>query len=123
MLHADRDAVICDLAETYHIYDIRALPVMTLAVLCCGLRDNSRIKMKMAGVKYIAPEILLARCADALTLIFHYLTAKKGDKTPALFGEMMVSDEARDENPQAYEAARDIVFARVRERMEEHDNG
>lgn len=121
MLHVDRDAVICDLAETYHIYDYRALPVMTLAVLCCGLRDNSRIKMKMAGVTYIAPEFMLARCADALTLVLHYLTAKKGDDAPSLFGDLMTKPVTRD-NPKAYEAAKDIIFERVRNRQES-DNG
>ena len=46
-MHTDQDALICDLAETYHIYDMRALPVLTLARLSCGLGINSRIRMKM----------------------------------------------------------------------------
>lgn len=40
--------MICDLAEYYHIYDYKQLPVETLAILVYGLRDNSRIKMIIA---------------------------------------------------------------------------
>ena len=41
MMALDREALLCDLAETYGIYDVRALPVSTLAVLASGLRENS----------------------------------------------------------------------------------
>lgn len=64
MLRLDRDALICDLAETYNIYDLRALPVETLARLSCGLRDNSRIKLKMRGVKAPVETILLMAILD-----------------------------------------------------------
>ena len=43
MIAIDEDALICDLAETYQIYDYRRLPVQTVAVFSLGLRDNSRI--------------------------------------------------------------------------------
>ena len=47
MMAVDRDAWICDLAETYRIFDYRALPVGLLATLSFGLREDSRIKQKM----------------------------------------------------------------------------
>lgn len=71
MLSTDRDALICDMAETYHIYDMRALPVETLATLACGLRDDSRIKLKMSDVRYIPPFISLIYIHDILTQVFH----------------------------------------------------
>lgn len=83
----DRDALLCDLAEAYGIFDFRALPVHTLAALCFGLRDNSRIKMKLAGMQEIPQTILLAAIADNLSAIRYYLTAKKGDKKPGSFIE------------------------------------
>lgn len=43
MISIDRDALLCDLAETYHIYSMRGLPARTLAVLAFGLRADSRI--------------------------------------------------------------------------------
>ena len=54
MIRLDRDALICDLAETYHIYDMRSLPLQTVATLSAGLRDDSRIKMKAGGVNTVS---------------------------------------------------------------------
>lgn len=43
MISLDRDALLCDLAETYHIYSLRGLPARTLATLVSGLRADARI--------------------------------------------------------------------------------
>lgn len=43
MIHADEDALICDLAETYHVLEYRRLPLMTVAALASGLRAGARI--------------------------------------------------------------------------------
>lgn len=69
MLAFDRDALVCDLAETYGIFDYRALPVPLLATLCTGLRDDSRIKMKMSGVKAAPGTLLLAAATDWLATL------------------------------------------------------
>lgn len=70
MISADRDALLCDMAETYGIYDFRALPVSTLATLAVGLRDDSRIKMKMHGAKTSRLETLLAAAVDRLSMLW-----------------------------------------------------
>jgi len=64
MLALDRDAFICDMAETYRIFDIREIPVPLLAVLASGLGVNSRIRLKREGL--IAPWdiVLLATIID-----------------------------------------------------------
>ena len=36
MLATDEDALLCDFAETYGVYDLEALPVEKLAVLSFG---------------------------------------------------------------------------------------
>ena len=69
MLRYDRDAVICDLAETYGIFNYRALPVKLLATLVVGLREDSRIIRKISGIKITRGEILLASVVDRLSLI------------------------------------------------------
>ena len=43
MLKVDKDAVICDFAETYHIYNIWELPLKNVATLACGLGNNSEL--------------------------------------------------------------------------------
>lgn len=108
MLAADRDALVCDMAETYHILDIWALPVDLLAVLASGLRDNSRIKMKMSGMTYIPLETVLPQVADRLTLIYCSLVGIKD--TPPLFTNVMVAEKPKKQTvgfdtPEDFESA------------------
>lgn len=69
MINTDEDALICDLAETYRIYDYKSLPCKLVATFSCGLRDDSRIKMKFAGMKITMKEMMLAAIADNTRLI------------------------------------------------------
>lgn len=69
MLREDESALICDLAETYGIFDYRTLSAGLLATLCCGLRENSRIKMKLLGMKVPMETILLASAVDKLSFL------------------------------------------------------
>ena len=68
MICLDENALICDLAETYGIYDYGSLPIDTVATLAVGLRDDSRIMMKMRGSKIPADaSFLLATIVDRIT--------------------------------------------------------
>lgn len=89
MIATDRDALVCDLAETYGIFDMRALPATTLATLAVGLRDNSRIKLAMAGIKVPRDTIMQAAVVDRLSLLLWYITG--GPKTGANQPRSMVS--------------------------------
>lgn len=75
MIALDKDALICDMAETYHIYNMEQLPVEYVAILACGLRENSRIKLKAAGLKTDISTMLLAHICDN-TAINAYLKTK-----------------------------------------------
>lgn len=94
MINLDEDALICDLAETYQIFDYRSLPVKLVATLSAGLRDDSRIKMAAAGAPASQNTIMLAIIADLLDRI-RYMFAdedSRGSYTPismlaALYGE------------------------------------
>ena len=68
MLATDRDALICDLAETYHVLNYRELDPTLLATLCVGLRDDSRIKMKMNKSKLTFEQMLLISILDHLRI-------------------------------------------------------
>lgn len=74
MTAADEDALVCDFAETYHVYNYRGLPLRYAATLACGLRDNSRIKLKMSGQKLPAEVFLQAGMLDALNLLVWFKT-------------------------------------------------
>lgn len=72
--------MICDLAETYHIYDFQGLSPSMVATLILGLRDNSRVKMKLSNTKLTVEQMLLAIVADNLQYIAWTKTkdARKG---------------------------------------------
>lgn len=99
MLSVDRDALLCDLAETYHIYDLKELPIETLAALSFGLRENSRIKMKMTGMKYIPAEMLLAGICDNISMLRYNLLASEGDKLPPFYTDIIFGKEQEDKTP------------------------
>lgn len=95
MINLDEDALVCDLAETYHIYDYRSLPVKLVATLSAGLRDNSRIKLLASGVPVSQDTLLLATIADRVEAFRYSFSgdASKGRNKPvsiveSLFGEL-----------------------------------
>ena len=122
MLTFDRNALICDLAETYHIYDYRALPVMTLVALVSGLRPDSRIKMKMSGIAEVSSEVLLVQIFDILQLMRYQWFATKKDPPPT-----MLADKLFDKAPEVPDEKRDKVLdeilATAKRDMEVHTNG
>ncbi|WP_086350189.1 DUF5361 domain-containing protein [Candidatus Enterococcus clewellii] len=84
MIRFDDEALICDLAETYNIYDYRQLPPTRVAVFSCGLRDDSRIKMKMMDQAVPLETTLLAGINDRLSMILWSQTkdGQKGKNKP-----------------------------------------
>lgn len=80
----DEDAVICDLAETYHILNYKGLPLQLVATLVCGLRDDSRIKLKMSERRLSLSETLMAATLDRLSQLLWLNTedARKNRNRP-----------------------------------------
>lgn len=74
MISIGEDLLICDFAETYHIYDYKQLPVTYAATLAVGLRDNSRIKMKISESKGTFEERLMTMIYDMVNIIRYYHT-------------------------------------------------
>ena len=64
MIALDEDALICDFAETYGIYSIESLDAYYAAILANGLRDDSRIMLKINGLRVDTKTLLLAHIAD-----------------------------------------------------------
>lgn len=105
MISLDRTALICDLAETYGIIDYRALPVETLAALSVGLRENSRIKMRLSDTRVQPDILLLAAAVDRLSLLVWSKTkdAEKGKNKPKSLVEIMNGKE-KESNVMSYDA-------------------
>ena len=107
MISADRDALVCDLAETYGIFDFRALPVSLLATLAVGLRDDSRIKMRLTGAKATKCELLLAAAVDRLSMLLWAQTedGRNGVNRPRSVFSVIQGTETKDSPVEAFETA------------------
>lgn len=115
MIALDEDALICDLAETYHIYDYRSLPVKLVATLSAGLRDSSRIKLLAADSSVSLETIILASIADNLSLL--RLGASKGNRRkPYLFTEAI--NDAKHKQVMGFKTAAEFEAALARIRGE-----
>jgi len=68
MLALDRDSFICDMAETYRLFDIKSVPIKLLAVLASGLGVDSRIRLKQEGLLAPWEVVLMATMVDMWSL-------------------------------------------------------
>src|SRR5690625_7167767 len=91
MIEIDENALICDLAETYQIYDYRQLPPLRVAVFSYGLRSDSRIKMKLSGQSVSIDTLLLAGISDRLSTLVWFQTedGQKGKNRPIPIIELL----------------------------------
>lgn len=101
MINLDEDALVCDLAETYQIYDYKQLPLNQVAVFAYGLRDDSRIKQIMSDQMVPLETTLLANIVDRLSLSLWLQTkdGQKGVNRPTSIAELLTKNhkEERDE--------------------------
>ena len=95
MLAKGRNELICDMAETYHIYNIYALPVSLLATLASGLRGNSRVVMKLNGMEDVPLFLMIAHIADDLKMFDYSFSddAKHNRNAPPLFTDEIFGKE------------------------------
>lgn len=106
------DALICDLAETYHIFNYRALQVSLLATLSYGLRDDSRVKIFFSDIKVTTETMLLACAVDHLSFLSWAKTedAQKGRNRPKSVVQSIMQKE-EESTIQAYENGYDFENA------------
>ena len=121
MTNLDEDSLICDLAETYHIYDMRELPPFKVAVFSCGLRDTSRIRQRLAGIDYSIDSLLLATCADNLQFLAWCQTenAVKNINRPKPLLEIFMGQNDNSGNlsfatPEEFEKRRNEMIERIK---------
>lgn len=110
MISLDEDAMVCDLAETYHILNYRALPPKLVGVLVCGLRDNSRIKMKISNMSVDADRLLQALIADKLQILIWQRTedGAKGRNFPKSIYEKLLNPQKEESNNMAFSSGADF---------------
>lgn len=114
MVKTDENALICDLAETYHIYDYKQLPLTTIAVFSVGLRDNSRIKMKMNNQTVELNTLLMAGISDKLSTLLWWKTkdGQKGINKPTSLVDVLTNTQPKENNVIAFSSGEDFINRR-----------
>ena len=119
MVATDEDALICDLAETYQIYDYRRLPLKMVAVFSFGLREDSRIKMKMNDIGVPFETLLLAGIQDKLSVLIWQQTkdGMNGRNYPASMLALLTKSQQKSKTSDlvGFESSED--FLREREKL------
>ena len=104
MIRLDEDALVCDLAETYQIYDYKQLPLNQVAVFAYGLRDDSRIKQMMSNQIVPLETTLLASIVDRLSLSLWLQTkdGQKGVNRPASIADQLIKRDKSENDEKDY---------------------
>ena len=111
------DELICDMAETYHVFNWRELPLKTAAVLASGLHQDSRCFRKLNGQKLRSDEYLQFAILDELRLIRWLNTADagKGKNRPESLLQAVLAPQKPKiigyRTPEEFEAARQKIIA------------
>jgi len=120
MIKTDEDALICDLAEIYNIYDYKQLPLSKVAVFSYGLRNDSRIRMKMNNEQLVPLDtLLLAGISDKVNTLLWFQTkdGQKGKNRPTPITDSLVNGgNAKEDNRDiiAFDSGEDFTKARQR---------
>lgn len=115
MIAADENALICDLAETYGIYDYKQLPPSRVAVFSIGLKDDSRIKMKISGQTVSMEVLLLAGISDRLSLLVWAQTedGRKGINRPAMITDALTTaSQPKDAQMVVFDSGEEFISMR-----------
>lgn len=106
----DEDALICDFAEFYRIYNIYDYPPEYIATLAAGLRDNSRIKLKLYGLRVDIEMLLLAHIVDNTAINIYAKTkdAKKGINQPESFVELLTKKNETKKKAREFDSGADF---------------
>lgn len=108
MIRLNEDALICDFAETYHIYNYRALPVQLAATLAAGLGDNSRIMRLLNNQPEKSEIILLSGILDSLHAIIYGLSDGSSDRPQSIVSMLFNGEEKPAKNCMSFDSAEEF---------------
>lgn len=111
MIALNEDFLICDLAETYHIYNMESFPPEYIATLANGLRLDSRIKLAANGLKVDFKTLLLAHVADntAINVYAKTKNAKTGKNKPKSMVQALTSDLQEKNHARKFETGENFL--------------
>lgn len=114
MLNTDRDALECDMAQYYQIYNMEELGALKLSVYAYGLPEDSRIKRKLSGQKVSTNTLLLAMAVDALNMLVWSKTkdAQHNKNRPKNIAQSLVPKQEDDVDHNNYKTGQEFEKAR-----------
>lgn len=117
--------MICDFAETYRIYDYRSLPLALASTLAAGLGNDSRIKMKMSGLRCGINTMLLAMAVDRLSYLMWSKTkdAQHGRNKPGSVYELIMQAGKKETEIEAFTSSEEFEDEWRRRIEEARQNG
>lgn len=123
MIRTDESALICDLAETYGIFNYKKYPVRTIGILSSGLGDDSRIKRKISGADTSISNMLLATIADRLGILvwMHTEDGRKNRNRPKSILDQFLKNEANAGEIEVFSSGYD--FAKEWDRIKNEITG
>ncbi len=109
----DEASLICDLAETYGIYEYQRVSLRTLGILCAGLRDDARIVQKMGGFKVDAKSIMLARILDGVNILLWSRSKHPTEQNrPSSVADLFFKDENSEQDVVIFDSIDDFENTR-----------
>lgn len=102
-----KSEMICDLAETYQIFDYRRVPGRLLGTLVAGLGPNSRVKKRLIGVHDELPDVLLlAKILDDIEILKWWKTkdGSKGKNPPEMLTRWILGLSNNNQTQQSKDA-------------------
>jgi len=106
MIHVDEDALICDLAETYQIYDYKSLPAHLVATFSCGLEDDSRIKRKLSGLTVPINIMMMASITDSVNTLVWFNSEdghKNRNRPKSILESLLYPDKTEPDEIETFE--------------------
>lgn len=105
--------MICDLAETYHLFDYRRVPGRLLGTLVAGLGPNSRVYQKLAEQEVPTDTFLQAAIVDELRMIVYLLDGNKNKKMPEPITGRLVKSHEKPRRQEVFRTPEDFMRARA----------
>jgi hypothetical protein len=109
-VRADEDALVCDFAEYYHIYDWRSIPLRLAATLCAGLSNKSRTKIRLSGMACDFETYLLACLYDKVSVLIWLQTddGAKGRNRPKPISDIVAGTKQREKEVVGFASGKDF---------------
>ena len=112
------DALICDFAQYYHVYDLDSLNVRTAAILACGLPKESRTLKTLRKEKVDQNTMLMASILDTCRNIeygvFQSHSKKKIKKPKSVVQKLLGIDQDKKEEVKGFSSGDAFEVARQR---------